>query len=307
MRLMSKAMTERFSAAFVAIAIASSAAVADATSFRDDAMLDTARRAAHGPATRPLDVTVNIGRTPEEQKKLEDRRDAELNALIAKLKQSEATRKSKAVAADTPQIAPWSTEVIAARPDRSDFGQRSTLGARPDERDMSGDDAYTRGRATVLLVMHRPHHNRRAADPILCLEYGCYISSGAQAPASMFNFSQALGPFGRIGRGAGACANSDICVFRGIDLGSAGTTMIQPVNLRDGRPDRRHLRDVVADQSCRMVGPALSCNRPIRTEAYTMWVVPERIAGRIGPEALERAAYAGLTTAAVDELPWQKR
>jgi len=287
--------------------LAASAAVADATRFTDDAMLDAARNAARGSETRPLDVTVNIGRTPAEQRTLEAHRDAEINALIAKLKRDATTRKPKTSVDDATVPAPWETEITIARPEPPEFGTRFGLGARPDRPDDNGEDASTRGRATILLVMHRTANTRRAPDPILCLEYGCYISSGSQAPAGLFNFNQALGPIGRIGRGAGACSSSEICIFRGVDLGSAGATMIQPVDMRSGRPDRRHLRDAVVDRTCRLAGRDLSCARPVRTDAYTMWVVPEHLASHIGPETLEAAAHRGLVTAAADDLPWQRR
>ena len=296
-----------------ALALASLPAAADTQRFRDDAMLEQARRAAAGPATTPLDVTVNIGRTPEEQQKLEQRRDAEIKDLIDRLKQAELARKSngkdKTIAArpDTsvPSGGSWSTETVTAPPANFDTSKRTALGARPDHRDSGGDDAYTRGRATILLVMNRETaRSRRTSDPILCLEYGCYISSGPQAPAGFFNFNQAMGPFGRLGRGAGACDGTDVCVFRGVDLGLSGATLVQPVTLRMGRPDRRHLRDVVADNSCRMIAGQLNCSRPVRAEGYTLWAVPERLASRIGPEALEAAVMSGLVTGRTAELPW---
>ncbi len=283
--------------------------------FSDAAMIDEARRATAADAAPAAaeQKSVGIGRSPEEQRALEAKREADLAKLMSRLKETQARvalRKPTAPPAErSPGDLPWSTTIAVAPFQDLAPEKRSGLGVRPRDNDQQGDTAETRGRATILIVMNPSANGRRprAPDPILCVEYGCYISTGAQAPATFMTFSQATGPFGRIGRGAGACSNTDVCVFRSIDLGVAGSTPVQPVDLRFARPDRKYLRDVVADTSCRMISGRLSCSRPVRTEDYTMWVVPERIAANIGPEALSEATAARLQTAASADLPWLSR
>ena len=299
------------SVALVATVLAAGAAVADVNRHRDDVMLEEALRAARGEPSAPLEVTVGIGMSSAERARLEAQREKEIRDLIAQLRAS-ASRRQPALQPSIPspvqrEQSPWHTETeFAARPDPR-FPGRNALGARPFEMDSTGDDVDTRGRVAVLLVMNtaadRPAN---VFGPILCMEYGCYISTGSQAPATLFNFNQALGPIGRIGRGAGACNNRAECIFRNVDLGSAGATAVQPVTLRTGRPKTRDLTDVVADDTCGITAGQLSCSRPVRTDRYTLWAVPERIARRVGPETLEAALAGGLQTARAHELPWSR-
>jgi hypothetical protein len=277
--------------------------------FTDAAMIEEARRAARGEA---IDETafetpvINIGRSPAEQRALEAKRDSELSALIERLKQNQAAVKVKksAPTSDTARVTiqlPWSTEVSKVSATDLAPEKRSALGALTHDIYDTRDTADTRGRATILLVMNPQVDGRRlrAPEPILCVEYGCYVSTGTQAPSTFLSFRQATGPFGRLGRGAGVCASRETCV--------SGSTPVQPVDLRFARPDRKMLRDIVADESCRMISGRLSCSRPVRTEDYTMWVVPERIASAIGPDALDAAVVTKLQTASSADLPWLTR
>ncbi|MEQ1649989.1 MAG: hypothetical protein ABL898_15525 [Hyphomicrobiaceae bacterium] len=299
-------------AATLLTTLTSAAAADPAKRFTDAAMIEQARSAARGEAKEESPI-INIGRSPAEQRALEEQRDAELATLIERLKQTQAAAKAKkSTPTDTaraPIQMPWSTEVSKAPTTDYAPEQRSALGSRPHENYDTRDSAETRGRATILLVMNPQAQGRRlrAPEPILCVEYGCYVSTGAQAPSTFLSFRQATGPFGRLGRGAGACASTETCVFRGIDLGHSGSTPVQPVDLRFARPDRKMLRDIVADESCRMISGRLSCSRPVRTEDYTMWVVPERLASTIGPDALDDAVVTKLQTATSADLPWLAR
>ena len=59
-----------------------------------------------------------------------------------------------------------------------------------------------------------------------------------------------------------------------------------------------------ADSSCALVRGQLSCKRPITTGDYTMWVVPETLAGEAGPDALQRLASAGQAQQAPRAITW---
>ncbi len=165
-------------------------------------------------------------------------------------------------------------------------------------------------RYAVLLVMQPGdrgirRHNK-TADPVLCSNQGCYISGGPASPATLMRQSKALG-FGRTwGSRAGPCANALGCIFRDVEIETAG--FLQPVDMRVVRHDRREAKTVEHVSRCAMVAGRLTCRAPMRGADYVMWLVPERLAGEIGPAALERAIAEGLTEpehARVDHPGWR--
>ncbi len=244
---------------------------------------------------------VNIGTPPaDELKILEARRDAELKRLSEKLKRAAAQHGAQG--ADKPTEPLWTTDVAAVPREEPNPVVRWSLGTQPVA--TPGYGAAGRGKATVLLIMAQK--DARATDPILCDADGCYVSNGAQAPASYHGFRESLSITGRLGRGAGECNHSNICIFRNVDL-AGPTAMLQPVNLKFVRHDRRAQSEVSIDESCRVIEGRLSCSRPVRTAGYTLWVVPERLASEIGPEMLQGAIIAGLRTSQRAELPWLRQ
>lgn len=280
---------------------------ADSLRYSDNGLLDAARSAAATSASSSPTATntiVNIGMPPaDELRVLEARREAELKRLSEKLKRASAARKPQQT--ELPAVPEWATEVAAAPVEDVMVAKRFGLGARPSQ---DVDFSLGRGgRATVLMVLTTPEprarNAERGADPILCVTVGCYVSNGAQAPASYHSLDQSLSIGGRLGRGAGDCNHSTVCVYRNVDLGT-GPAMVQPINLRFVRHDRREQREVSVDDSCRVIGGHLSCSRPVRGSSYTLWVVPEALARDIGPEMLTSAVSNGLRTAQTAELPW---
>ena len=270
--------------------------------FSESSMLETAR----GTATIRASGPVNIGiPPPDELRVLEARREAELKRLSEKLKRAVEARGTQP--AETTITRQWTTEV-AATADDFDPAKRSGLGVHPS--DTPSSILQAGGRATILMVMtpgdDRARDPNRGSDPILCVDGGCYVSNGAQAPATYHSFTQSLSLSGRLGRGAGECNHSNVCVFRNVDLG-AGVAMVQPINLRFVRHDRREQREVSIDSSCRIIDARLSCSRPIRTSGYNMWVIPETLARDVGPEMLTGALATGLHTAQTAELPGVRR
>lgn len=266
--------------------------------FSDRGMLEAARGMA---ATKP-GAPVNIGiPPPDELRVLEARREAELKRLSEKLKRA-AEARGPQPPVEVSANSPWLTDVAVAKPDLEP-DQRSGLGARPSDGYRQVDESA--GRATILIVMAGSGSLRdssRGSDPILCVDNGCYVSNGAQAPSTYHSFSQSLSLGGRFGRGAGECNHSNVCVFRNVDIGDSGA-MVQPINLRLVRHDRREQAEAAIDTSCRVIEGRLSCARPITTTTYTMWVVPETMARDIGPELLTGALSGGLRTAQTAELP----
>lgn len=152
-------------------------------------------------------------------------------------------------------------------------------------------------RVTILIVMEPGdrgirRHNKHA-DPLLCANEGCYVSAGADTPARFMPGRQALGIGNTWGGRAGACRNQLGCVFRSVRV-SEMPLILQPVDMRVVKHDRRRMQAIAADSQCRLEGGRLSCARGIHADDYVMWVLPESLADAAGPAALEQAVRDGL-------------
>lgn len=244
----------------------------------------------------------NIGTPhPAEQKDMEAQRQAEVRRLSEKLRKASEARRERTVA-DGAATQPWSAEVLPAPPE-VDTTTRSALGVPADPADI-GDN-----RVTILLTMTPGNKGIRrfdkTADPILCVQDGCYVSEGAGVGATFLPLRRALGPANTYGRRAAACSGRLGCVFRSIEL-SAGTTLLQPVDIRMISHDLRERQTISsADRTCVLAGETLSCLRPIRGSNYVLWIVPEALAKRAGAVALQAAVDAGLPPdKRAAELPW---
>jgi hypothetical protein len=222
-----------------------------------------------------------------------------------------ATR--EVIATAQPSLPPSPARGVTAsppldKPDEAVFGERSpphvvtappnpaTLPAKPPEKTPSVGAALSR--ATVLLVMVPGSYGIRrggaqVADPVLCMRDGCYISAGADRPATFLPGRKALGFRNTWGARAGACRNALGCVFRSVELGTL-PTFLQPVDLHIFRHDLRAGFAVLADSDCAIAAGRLTCRHGIDAESYTMWIVPERLAETLGPAGLERALSGGL-------------
>ncbi|MEZ5853298.1 MAG: hypothetical protein R3D67_00585 [Hyphomicrobiaceae bacterium] len=155
----------------------------------------------------------------------------------------------------------------------------------------------TATRVTVLLHMEPGNYgirrNNKSADPLLCREWDCYVSGGADTDARAMHRRRAFGIGRTLGSRAGACSNSLGCVFRGIDLGSY-PAVLQPVDMHVLRHDKREPTVLRETSACRIVGGALECQHAFQGPGYVMWVVPETLAERAGSGALQAAVDRGL-------------
>ena len=155
-------------------------------------------------------------------------------------------------------------------------------------------------RATVLLIMDVGNSGIRTwsktADPMLCLNDKCYLSSGRAKAAKALSRGQAFGPSVALFSRGMACRSKPTCIFRDIDFGSYDALM-QPVDLRILRHDRREKRMVRIDPSCRMDQGRLSCSNLVQGTGWRAWIVPENIAVEAGPAMLKRALNSGLRSA----------
>ena len=209
--------------------------------------------------------------------RLETLREAENQRLSDRLREIRQPRSGEAMTMLPPfgLGGPRSTDVYADQDNQDDLGS-----------------SRNSTRVTILLLMEPGNRGIRrfnkTGDPILCLDRSCYVSQGAAQPASEIARSRAFGPGVALGSRAGACENSLTCVFRNVDLGGRSAE-VQPIDLRVLRHDRRELRAVEADRTCRITSGQLTCRRPVIADSYTLWIVPEAIAERAGAMALETA------------------
>lgn len=145
---------------------------------------------------------------------------------------------------------------------------------------------------TILLALEpgstgiRRHNS--TADPVICIGPDCYVSEGAGLTARKVTRGQVAGPALTLGLRAGACNQRTACVFRNVPL-PAGTAMLQPIDLRLLRHDRREEVRIAADASCKLAGGALACQTLVRGPDWIAWVVPETIAAQAGADKLETA------------------
>lgn len=226
------------------------------------------------------------------RRKLEADREAEARRLAEKLNQAEAARRAKAAenapAAEAPPIAPPAALGGPASPP-----PRVTTGPAAD------DD-----RVTVLFIMDVGKKGIRrfakTGDPVLCIKDRCFVSTGLEKPARKMPRNKALGTANTLGKRADACRASLVCAFRAVPL-EGDRAVLQPVDLRILRHDRREAADISADPSCQVTAGALACRRPVLSRTWRAWIVPEAVAESAGPDALKAALQRRLEPPPVTE------
>jgi colicin import membrane protein len=259
-------------------------------------------------------------REAEEQRLAEERRKADAQreraeaaarTALEQRRQEEAQRIADKfrLAREARERAQSQLQATHIEPDTS---TRSSLGGPLPANPAAARDERTIGRAsatarplawpaqvTVLLVLDPGTKKfsglRGSANPILCVDDGCYVSAGSRDAASHFPRWQALGPRNTLGRNAGPCRRHLTCAYREVELLS-DKTWIQPVSMGFWHHDRRDIRTVSPDTTCAVVARHLTCAKPILAHGYRAWIVPEEIAREAGPDALEAALDDGLPT-----------
>ena len=230
---------------------------------------------AAGAAVRDQAIQAEVDRRIREAE-----RDAELDQLTAALR-----RRNPALVGDISTSPPTGAPAIASAPETT---------SPPDL------EIPAPARATVLLAMDPGRTGIRAlnptADPILCMPDVCWISRGLDRDARMVPRRKALGPLNTLGDRAGACNDSLTCVFRNIELTGA-SAVIQPVDLRILKHDRRAAIEVRIDATCRIERRAIVCNERQSSGDYRISVIPEAIAREGGGSALQATLGRTLATA----------
>jgi hypothetical protein len=258
-----------------------------------------------GPTDDPGEAIRAQAIQAEVQRRLmEAEREAELDEVSARIRRS---AQSRAPAQPEPPLVDMTEErapVVNETP-RSEMPAASVADVPADQ--SGAEDRFAEdGRATLLLVMRPGRNGIRAlhatADPILCSNDVCWVSRGPDRDARMVSRRQALGPLNTLGDRAGACNGSTGCVFRNVELGGA-SAVVQPVDLRVIRHDKRARTEVRIDRSCRIDAGRtdagrLDCRGQAATADYRIWAVPEATAQAAGARALMSAVGAQMHTAA---------
>ncbi|MFM9850808.1 MAG: hypothetical protein ACKVP3_27245 [Hyphomicrobiaceae bacterium] len=216
--------------------------------------------------------------------RLEAERELEGERLADRLRQAREQREARVT-----------TNATTAVPPQETAEQGPTIGA--EAAGLALDPRTTR--VTVLLLMlpgdRGIRRHNKSADPVLCGDGECYVSNGPAAGANLLPARKALGFLRTWGQRAGACNNSLVCVFRGVDL-TRLDRLLMPVDMRVVRHDRREMQEVAKTSRCFLERGRLACSETMQSDDYIMWIVPEELAAKAGPEALQRALADGLPT-----------
>lgn len=245
-------------------------------------------------------------RLADERRQLEERRQAEALALSEKLRRARELRQATQ-AEPSPAPAEWETpsrpKFFSGAPQdqkagEADWASEPPLERVPVPREDTHRALWPEQTVTVLLVMEPGDRGIRrfdkSADPVLCVGTKCFASLGSDKAAKNMSRAMALGPANTLGARAWGCRHSLTCVFRAVDLG-AESAVIQPIDLKVLRHDRRESRSVKADLSCEISpGGQLHCANPVQTRTWRAWIIPETVAKMAGAGALEAALRAGL-------------
>ena len=152
-------------------------------------------------------------------------------------------------------------------------------------------------RASLLLALESGGASSKGGasqsfDPMICMGDTCYVSAGFEADAVKLAKSDALKLKSTSDASSDSCKGKVACVFRNIQVTKG--TQIQVVEMGSASHDPIHASDLQLDPSCKMSDGDLSCDNPIATTDYRIWVVPEETAHAAGVQELEEALADGL-------------
>lgn len=238
---------------------------------------------------------------------LEAEREAEAHRLSTKIKRAQERRSEQQTtgekAAEAPLPAP---DHSLGGPEQPTVEQtQDTPAATEVVAGPSPDPGADRARVTVLLILEPGSRGIRrfgkTADPVLCVGALCYIGRGAERAATAMPRLRAFGTINTLGQRAGDCRRSLRCIYRTIDL-AADSALMQPVDLKILRHDRREQVSVHPDASCAVDAGRLTCQATVRTRTWRAWVVPEAVAREAGPDALKSALAEGLPEARTAQI-----
>lgn len=151
--------------------------------------------------------------------------------------------------------------------------------------------------ATVLLVFESGSAAQDATqsmhDPIVCFDDRCIVSNGFDAAAKALPRGDAKALKTTTGVTLDTCRGKTACVFR--DVAITAAPRLQVIDLGSSTTSNAgggYTTEI--DKSCRMSDGELTCDHPLATPDFRVWIVPEGTAKKAGIAALEDAIVEGL-------------
>lgn len=151
--------------------------------------------------------------------------------------------------------------------------------------------------ATVLLVFESGSAAQDATqsmhDPIVCFDDRCIVSNGFDAAAKALPRGDAQALKTTTGVTLDTCRGKTACVFR--DVAITAAPRLQVIDLGSSTTSNAgggYTTEI--DKSCRMSDGELTCDHPLATPDFRVWIVPEGTAKKAGIAALENAIVEGL-------------
>jgi hypothetical protein len=147
--------------------------------------------------------------------------------------------------------------------------------------------------STVLLVLDPDGSGPGIKpDPIICIDNGCWLSSGITSPARRMSRNQAVALATTADLTADSCSGKSGCVYREVPIDP--TARLDVIEVGEGGGASLGAYTIAADRTCRKQGDGLVCDNGIGTQGFRIWVVPEATAEAAGASALENAVAEGL-------------
>lgn len=151
--------------------------------------------------------------------------------------------------------------------------------------------------ATVLLAFEAgsavQDATRSMHDPIVCFDDRCIVSNGFDAAAKALPRDDAQKLTTSAGVTLDTCRGKTACVFR--DVAITAAPRLQVIDLGGDKTSNAgggYTTEI--DKSCRMSDGELTCDHPLATPDFRVWIVPEATAKKAGVVALEDALVEGL-------------
>ena len=149
-------------------------------------------------------------------------------------------------------------------------------------------------RATVLLVMDENSDTTKSTpDPILCIGDTCHVSSGFERATVNIGRKETIALTNSRAASSNSCMGHSACVFRDVPVPS--DAVVEVIDLGSAQKfDTKNGYSAEVDRSCKTNDGTLSCENPLSTSTFRVWIVPEATATSAGAEALETAIVEGL-------------
>lgn len=151
--------------------------------------------------------------------------------------------------------------------------------------------------ATILLSIELDSassagNTGQSHDPIICFAETCFVSAGLSADAVKISKGDALKLKSTTEISRESCKGKIACAYRNVALQKGALLQLIELGSASNDPSRTYLTE--PDASCKAAAGVLTCNNPIATPDFKVWVVPEATAKTAGTTAIEDAIAENL-------------